>query len=128
MPFDVLLLLLLCYARLVVKCKKKKEKEKEIRLKYYPDGILSRITSRRVLSMEKKNGEKKKNRLVVIAKQYFFWTPNPRIPDKRKKRKTKNKNRPGSSSQISSLLMNQAGHVARHDAAAILPTQQLAGN
>jgi hypothetical protein len=73
-------------------------------------------------------GKKKKNRLVVIAKQYFFWTPNPRIPDKRKKRKTKNKNRPGSSSQISSLLMNQAGHVARHDAAAILPTQQLAGN
>jgi hypothetical protein len=91
MPFDVLLLLLLCYARLVVKCKKKKEKEKEIRLKYYPDGILSRITSRRVLSMEKKNGEKKKNRLVVIAKQYFFGrqTRESQIKERKGKQKTR---------------------------------------
>jgi hypothetical protein len=81
MPFDVLLLLLLlCYARLVVKCKKKKEKEKEIRLKYYPDGILSRITSRRVLSMEKKNGEKKKEQAGGHCQAVFFLDAKPANP------------------------------------------------
>jgi hypothetical protein len=95
MPFVVLLLLLLlllCYARLVVKCKKKKEKEKEIRLKYYPDGILSRITSRRVLSMEKKNGGKKKRTgWWSLPSSIFFGrqTRESQIKERKGKQKTR---------------------------------------